>query len=304
MCVDCRRNPFHCIVPPHMLRVLEMRGDARQTEMARALLGQGREGPRRARAAFTATPDAAHAAARRTPSWRRPSPSAAPERHLNREIYDGEEQGGAARARSCAPRASDPTGDAAADAAYDGAGAVYDLYFDTFGRDSLDGQGHEARRHRPSPPQVQQRLLGRHADGLWRRRRADLLRPSSRRSVIGHEMSHGVVQFSGGLVYQGQSGALNESFADVFGSMMRQFAEKTDVYASDWLIGKGILGPEIQRRGAAVDEDAGDGLFRRAARAGPAALPHGPLRQHHRRQRRACTSTPASRTTPSISTAC
>ena len=40
-------------------------------------------------------------------------------------------------------------------------------------------------------------------------------------------MSHGVVQFSGGLIYQGQSGALNESFADVFGSMTRQFAEAT-----------------------------------------------------------------------------
>ena len=34
-----------------------------------------------------------------------------------------------------------PTGDADADAAYDGAGAVYDLYFQKFDRDSLDGQG-------------------------------------------------------------------------------------------------------------------------------------------------------------------
>lgn len=65
-------------------------------------------------------------------------------------------------------------------------------------------------------------------------------------SVIAHEMTHGVVQFSGGLEYQGQSGALNESFSDVFGAMVRQFAEKTDVHASDWLMGKGILGPEIQ----------------------------------------------------------
>jgi Zn-dependent metalloprotease len=64
-------------------------------------------------------------------------------------------------------------------------------------------------------------------------------------SVIGHEMSHGVVQFSGGLTYQGQSGALNESFSDVFGSMIRQYVEGTDVYAADWLVGKGILGPDI-----------------------------------------------------------
>ena len=35
----------------------------------------------------------------------------------------------------------EPTGDAAADAAYDMAGVVYDLYFEQFDRDSLDGQG-------------------------------------------------------------------------------------------------------------------------------------------------------------------
>jgi Zn-dependent metalloprotease len=63
--------------------------------------------------------------------------------------------------------------------------------------------------------------------------------------VIGHEMSHGVVQHSGGLVYEGQPGALNESFADVFGAMTRQYAEQTSVHESDWLIGKGILAPEI-----------------------------------------------------------
>jgi bacillolysin len=38
--------------------------------------------------------------------------------------------------------------------------------------------------------------------------------------VSGHEMTHGVIQNSAGLVYQTQSGALNESFADVFGIMI------------------------------------------------------------------------------------
>lgn len=38
--------------------------------------------------------------------------------------------------------------------------------------------------------------------------------------VSGHEMTHGVVQNSAGLIYQTQSGALNESFADVFGVMI------------------------------------------------------------------------------------
>lgn len=38
--------------------------------------------------------------------------------------------------------------------------------------------------------------------------------------VAGHEMSHGVVQTSANLNYEGESGALNESFADIFGAMM------------------------------------------------------------------------------------
>ncbi len=38
--------------------------------------------------------------------------------------------------------------------------------------------------------------------------------------VAGHEMTHGVIQNSADLLYQNQSGALNESFADVFGVMI------------------------------------------------------------------------------------
>ena len=75
----------------------------------------------------------------------------------------------------------------------------------------------------PPPPQLQQRLLGRHR--RWPTATATGRSSSTfiETSVIGHEMSHGVVQFSGGLDYQGQSGALNESFADVFGAMIRQY---------------------------------------------------------------------------------
>jgi len=50
--------------------------------------------------------------------------------------------------------------------------------------------------------------------------------------VAGHEMSHGVVQSTANLVYQGESGALNESFADVFGAMIDR---------EDWLIGEDVV---------------------------------------------------------------
>ena len=41
--------------------------------------------------------------------------------------------------------------------------------------------------------------------------------------VIAHELTHGVTEYEGGLVYQGQSGALNESISDVFGALAEQY---------------------------------------------------------------------------------
>lgn len=51
--------------------------------------------------------------------------------------------------------------------------------------------------------------------------------------VVGHELTHGVVDSTARLIYQGQSGAANESFADVLGEMVEASAEG----APDWLLG-------------------------------------------------------------------
>lgn len=59
--------------------------------------------------------------------------------------------------------------------------------------------------------------------------------------VAGHEMSHGVVQSTANLVYQGESGALNESFADVFGAMIDR---------EDWLIGEDVVNTSAFPSGA------------------------------------------------------
>jgi Zn-dependent metalloprotease len=61
--------------------------------------------------------------------------------------------------------------------------------------------------------------------------------------VIGHELTHGVTQFSSQFVYANESGGLNESMSDVFGSMFRQWEASQKVNHADWLIGKGIMGP-------------------------------------------------------------
>lgn len=50
--------------------------------------------------------------------------------------------------------------------------------------------------------------------------------------VAGHEISHGVIQATGNMEYFGEPGALNESFADIFGAMIDR---------EDWLIGEDVL---------------------------------------------------------------
>jgi Zn-dependent metalloprotease len=44
--------------------------------------------------------------------------------------------------------------------------------------------------------------------------------------VIGHELTHDITQYEAGLNYRGQSGALNESFSDVFGSLLKQYKKR------------------------------------------------------------------------------
>ncbi|MCK8490455.1 MULTISPECIES: M4 family metallopeptidase [Spirosoma] len=64
--------------------------------------------------------------------------------------------------------------------------------------------------------------------------------------VTAHELTHGVVQYTAGLNYQGQSGALNEHYADVFGSVIKQIAKKETAATADWLIGDEIMGPTLK----------------------------------------------------------
>jgi len=73
--------------------------------------------------------------------------------------------------------------------------------------------------------------------------------------VAGHEMSHGVIQNTANLEYIGQSGALNESYADVFGSMIDR---------DDWQMGEDVVKPSSFPSGALRDlsdpNNGGNGL--------------------------------------------
>jgi Zn-dependent metalloprotease len=60
--------------------------------------------------------------------------------------------------------------------------------------------------------------------------------------VAGHEMTHGVTSRTAGLVYSGESGGLNESTSDIFGSMVEFYAANASD-AGDFLIGEKIYKP-------------------------------------------------------------
>ena len=55
--------------------------------------------------------------------------------------------------------------------------------------------------------------------------------------VVGHELTHGVISHTCNLVYSKEPGALNEHFADVFGSLVKQWSKRQTAAKADWLIG-------------------------------------------------------------------
>ncbi|KAI4187258.1 MAG: hypothetical protein L6R41_002932 [Letrouitia leprolyta] len=62
--------------------------------------------------------------------------------------------------------------------------------------------------------------------------------------VVGHELCHGIIQYSSGMLYQNQSGALNESCSDVFGALLEQWTHNQSTEEADWLLAQDVLFPE------------------------------------------------------------
>jgi bacillolysin len=61
--------------------------------------------------------------------------------------------------------------------------------------------------------------------------------------VIAHELTHGITEYTSNLVYQGQSGALNESFSDIFGVIINNWyrvGPDSDVGQWNWELGAGL----------------------------------------------------------------
>ncbi|WP_442928003.1 M4 family metallopeptidase [Microbacterium sp. MMO-10] len=135
--------------------------------------------------------------------------------------------------------------DAAVNQAFDGLGATFQMLLDAFQRNSIDGKGLalDATVHYGSG----------YDNAFWNGERmvfgdgdGEVFQGfTASTTVIGHELGHGVVQYTAGLEYQGQSGALNESIADVFGALTEQHLLDQTVDEASWLIGAGIFTPAV-----------------------------------------------------------
>ncbi|MEH7443036.1 M4 family metallopeptidase [Bacillus sp. JJ1122] len=131
---------------------------------------------------------------------------------------------------------------AAVDAHYNSE-KVYEYYLNEHDRNSLDGEGmaiiskvHYGNNYNNASWNGRWMTYG-DGDGKF------MISLSAGLDVAAHEMTHGVISHSANLVYRNQSGALNESFADVFGALIDD---------SDWEMGEDIMAPEAKAAGSTV----------------------------------------------------
>ena len=127
---------------------------------------------------------------------------------------------------------------AAADAHY-GVATTWDYYMTQHGRNGIanDGKGAISRVH-----------YGRnYANASWSDTcfcmtfgdgdNGATILPLVALDIAGHEMSHGVTSTTAGLIYNGESGSLNESTSDIFGTMVEYYANNAND-PGDYVVGE------------------------------------------------------------------
>jgi len=229
-----RHNSTHsvfCITPPHMLREIILNGSAEQRELAVRSITVS-EQIRGQRGAMT----------KDILSILKPAVAG----EKQRIVYDA--KNGSQLPGTPARNEGDPaTGDTAVDEAYDGSGVTFDLYSDIYSRNSIDNNGmrldstvHYQKGYDNAFWNGQQMVYGDGDEDLPEAQRL-FNRFTAALDVIGHELTHGVTQFEAGLVYWDQSGALNESMSDVFGSLVKQYQRQETADQANWIIGEGLF---------------------------------------------------------------
>ncbi len=135
----------------------------------------------------------------------------------------------------------DAANDEAVDKAYETSGFVRDFFKDTFGLNSIDDNGldvisnvHYGKDYNNAFWDGDEMTYG-DGDGKEFKDFASAI------DVVAHELAHGITQFLANLEYRSQSGALNEHFSDVFGTIIKQKYLQQDIAEADWLIGDTVV---------------------------------------------------------------
>ncbi len=125
--------------------------------------------------------------------------------------------------------------------AYDNSGFIRDYFKKNFNLNSTDGKGmdiisnvHYGEKYNNAYWDGDEMTYG-DGDGVEFQNFASAI------DVVAHELMHGVTQFMANLEYRSQSGALNEHFSDVFGTIIKQKYLKQNIEEADWLIGDTVV---------------------------------------------------------------
>lgn len=157
-----------------------------------------------------------------------------------RKVYDCEST---SRTRFKLVRKEDDsaTTDVDVNDAYDNGGFVREYYKTVLGWDSIDNNGldmifnvHYLSKYNNAFWDGEQMTFG-DGDGV------NFSGFDRALDVTGHELTHGVVQYTANLVYKGQSGALNEHYADALGTAIKQWQLKQTEKTADWLMGDSCM---------------------------------------------------------------
>ena len=225
-----KHSPMNCFVPPHILKNIATKGTENQRALAIETLKTSEQmrGQRQALADFSAAAFRVQMAAK------------------DRIVYDA--RNGSSLPGTIARRENDPpTADVTVNEAFDGSGITYDLFNNIYQRNSIDGSGmrldstvHYQRGYDNAFWNGEQMVYGDGDEDLPVGERL-FNRFTIAIDIIGHELTHGVTQFEAKLVYLQQSGALNESMSDVFGSLVKQYQRNQTAADADWIVGEGLF---------------------------------------------------------------
>lgn len=230
------RNPLYCYLPPHVLDHMSQHPDPNIRRLATDAIRHSE--------AFRATRDIVG-----TMPTMAAIPS--PTREKHRLIYDMNNSPSRFRlpGRLVRSEGQDKSQDDAVNEAYDFSGYTYDFYQQVFKRNSIDGRGmtlissvHFGRNYNNAFWNGEQMVYG-DGDGTI------FVRFTKSLDVVGHELTHGVVQHTSNLIYQDEPGALNEHFADVMGALIRHWHNGWTVDQADWYMGGEIMAPSLGVKG-------------------------------------------------------